>query len=159
MATSAIPAAFDYLYTTAAALPQCQPPAVVSDGWPTQRGDVGIAIGVTPDDADTDVDKDWAELGARAQWEQFAIPCIIWAHRVGGERPMRDARAAAFAIFDALDTALRTPAGTTLGNLLRSGTAYLTNPLVRQTNSAAPAGEGRTCEIHFAVVCKSRSTP
>lgn len=158
MATSAIPAAIDYLYETVTGLPQCAAPVVVCDGWPDERSDVGVVIGITPDDSDTNADKTHAELGARAQWEEFAIPCVIWARVVGGARPMKAARDAGFLIFDAIDTHLRTPAGATLGGVLRSGTALVSNPVLRPTDSAEEAGEGRTCEIHFDVVCKSRST-
>ncbi len=157
MATSTIPAAIDYIVTTVTALPVCAAPVIVCDGWPDARADTGVVIGVTPEDSSTQGGKEWAELGARAQWEEYAVPCIIWARRVGGSA-MKDARDAAFAIFDAIDTALRTPDGVTLGGVLKSSTALLSDPVLQQTGSADQAGEGRMAEIHFSVVCRSRST-
>jgi len=157
VATSSIPAAIDYLYATVSALPECAPPVVVCDGWPDQRADVGVVIGVTPEDPTTEDDVTHAQLGAQTQWEEYGIPCIIWARAVGGGRPMKTARDAAFTILDALDSHLRTPTGRTLGGALRSGTAIAANVRIQQTGSAEQAGEGRVCEIHFSVMCRSRS--
>ena len=157
MATSAVPAAMDYLVATVTALPAAAAPVVVSDGWSTQRGDTGIVLGIAPENPDTRVVKSWAELGARAQWEEFAIPNLIWARRVGADA-MKQARDAAFALFDAIDTQLRTPTGATLGGALKSSTALVTNPVVLPTSDAEEAGEGRICQIYFEVVCRSRST-
>lgn len=157
MATSTIPAAIDYVVTTVKALPAAAAPVVVSDGWSDQRGDTGVVIGITPEDPDTRGVKSWAELGARAQWEEYSIPCVIWARRVG-DQAMKQARDAAFVLFDAIDTALRTQAGTTLGGVLKSGTALVSDPVMTQTNTAEEAGDGRICEIHFEVTCRSRST-
>ncbi|MGA4726291.1 hypothetical protein ACPB67_02625 [Micromonospora taraxaci] len=156
MATSTIPAAVDFLFATAKTLPGLTSDVVVSDGWSDQRGATGIVVGITPEDPDTRGTKSHAELGARAQWEEYAIPCIIWAHRAGGEA-MKQARDAAFALFNKFDTALRTPDGSTLGGVLRSGTALVSNPVMGQTGSAEEAGEGRTCQIYFEVLCRSRS--
>jgi hypothetical protein len=156
VATSSIPGAIDYLYATVAALPQCAAPVVVSDGWPDLDGDVGVVIGLTPDDATTDDEVTHGQLGAQTQWETYAIPCVIWA-RVGGTS-MKAARDQAFSILDAIDSHLRTPTGRTLGGVLHSGTAYAGNVVIHQTGDAAQAGEGRTCEIRFDIVCKSRST-
>jgi hypothetical protein len=159
VATSSIPGAIDYLYATVAALPQCAAPVVVSDGWPDLDGDVGVVIGLTPDDATTDDEVTHGQLGAQTQWETYSIPCVIWARAVGGARPMKTARDQAFAILNAIDSHLRIPTtGRTLGGVLQSGTAYAGNVTIRQTGDAAQAGEGRTCEIRFDVLCKSRST-
>ena len=156
MATSTIPAAVDYLVATVTNLPAAASPVIVSDGWSNQRGDTGVVIGITPDDPDTQGSKSYAELGARAQWEEYAIPCVIWARRVG-DQAMKQARDAAFALFDAIDTALRTPQGQTLGGVLRSATALVSSPVMTQTADAEQAGEGRVCEIYFEVACRSRS--
>jgi hypothetical protein len=155
MATSSIPAAIDYLVATVAALPACADPVVVSDGWPTQRADVGVTIGITPDDDATNDEPFHAELGAQAQWELYTIPCIAWAY-VGGTS-MKAARDAVFAVVDAIDTLLRTTTGRTLGGALHSGTAILTNVRIEQTGEAAEAGEGRACKVFFGIACKSRS--
>ncbi|MFG3702384.1 hypothetical protein ACGF5C_31555 [Micromonospora sp. NPDC047620] len=156
MATSAIPAAIDYLVETARALPEAAEPVRVFDGWPDARADTAMVIGVTPDDPSTEDGVTHGNLGAQTQWEDFTIPCIIWAHRAGGEA-MGEARRAAFALLDALDTHLRTPTGRTLGGALKSGTAIATNVVIRQTGSAEEAGDGRACEISFDVLCRSRS--
>lgn len=157
MATSTIPAAIDYLVTTVKALPAAAAPVIVSDGWSDQRGETGVVIGITPEDPDTRGVKSWAELGARAQWEEYSVPCVIWARRVGLDA-MKQARDAAFALFDAIDTALRTPTGVTLGGVLKSSTALVSDPVMTQTNTAEEAGEGRICQIYFEVACRSRST-
>lgn len=156
MATSAIPAAIDYLVATVTGLPECAAPVRVFDGWPDARAETAVVIGVTPEDPATDDRVTHGQLGAQTQWEDFTIPCIIWAHRAGGGA-MKTARDAAFAILNAVDTHLRTATGRTLGGALKSGTAIATNVAVRQTDSAEDAGEGRACEIHFDVECRSRS--
>lgn len=156
MATSVIPGAVDYLVAAVSALPAAAEPVRVFDGWPDAGAESGVVIGLTPDDSDTEGGKSWAELGARAQWEEFSVPCIVWARRAG-DQAMKQARDAAFALYDAIDTALRTPAGVTLGGVLKSGTALVSDPVLRQTDDAEQAGEGRVAEIHFSVVCRSRS--
>ena len=158
MATSTIPAAIDYLVAAVTALPEAAAPVVVSDGWPTQRSDVGVVIGVTPENADTRDSKTHAQmqLGARTQWEDYTIPCILWAVRAG-DGAQKAARDVAFGLFDAIDTVLRTPDGSTLGGVLKSGTALLSNAVMTPTSEAEKAGEGRICEIYFEVICRSRS--
>lgn len=159
MATSSIPAAIDYLVTTArslAVVTAANPPVPVFDGWPEGRADRAMVVGITPEDPNTDNAVSHAQLGAQTQWEEFTVPCIIWARRVGGDA-MKQARLDAFALFDALDTHLRTPAGRTLGGALRSGTALAGNVVVSQTATAEEAAEGRVCEIRFDVLCRSRS--
>lgn len=157
MATSSIPAAIDYLFTTISALPACAAPVVVCDGWPDQRADTGVVVGVTPEDPATEDAVTHGQLGAQTQWEEYTIPCVIWARKVGGVRPMKAARDAAFVILNAIDSHLRTPIGRALGGALNSGSAMATNVLIHQTGTAQEAGDGRVCEIHFDIVCKSRS--
>lgn len=157
MATSAIPGAIDYLVTTVQGLQEFAAPVVVFDGWPDQGADTAIVIGITPTDDTTGVENLHAELGAQAQWEEFDIPCIIWAHRGGGQEAMKLARDAAFALYDALDSHLRTTAGRTLGNLLNSGVAHISALVVQQTDSPPEAGDGRQCQLLLNIHCKSRS--
>ncbi|RAN92658.1 hypothetical protein GAR05_06150 [Micromonospora saelicesensis] len=154
MATSAIPASIDYLVATAESLPECAAPVRVFDGWPDARADVALAIGVTPEDSATEDGVTHGNLGAQTQWEDFTIPCIIWCRKVGGGA-MKTARDGAFVILNALDTHLRSHRD--LGGALRSGTAIATNVVIRQTDTAEEAGDGRVCEIHFDVLCRSRS--
>ncbi|MEW2442788.1 hypothetical protein [Micromonospora marina] len=159
MATSSIPAAIDYLVATArtlAAVGGASPPVPVFDGWPDGRAERALVVGITPEDPATDDQVTHGQLGAQTQWEEFTIPCIIWARRAGGDA-MRLARLDAFAILDALDTHLRSADGRALGGALKSGTAIAANVVVRQTGSAEEAGDGRVCEISFDVVCRSRS--
>lgn len=157
MATSTIPAAIDYLVTTTQNMSAFAAPVVVFDGWPDQGADTALVIGITPTDDTTGVENLHAELGAQAQWEEFDIPCIIWAHRGGGQESMKTARDAAFALYDALDTHLRTNAGRTLGGLLNSGVAYISALVVQQTGDAPEAGDGRQCQLLLNIHCKSRS--
>src|SRR5689334_12657295 len=112
MATSAIPAAIDYLVAQITALPECAAPVVVSDGWPTQRSAVGIAIGVTPEDDDTESEPVYSQLGAQMEMETFLVPCVIWA-TAAGTNAQKTARDAAFAIWNAVTTKVR--ADRTLG--------------------------------------------
>lgn len=155
MATSSIPAAIDHLVTAARGLPAFAAPVVVCDGWPDQRGNTGIVIGVTPDDDTTDDLNMHAELGAQAQWEEYDIPCLVWSYVGGGQEAMKTARDAAFVLYDALDTYLRQHRS--LGDVLKSGTAYISRVAVAQTGNAPEAGEGRSCVLSFTIRCKSRS--
>lgn len=155
MATSSIPAAVDYLYETLRARAPFAAPVVVSDGWAAERADRGLVIGVTPDDDETDDEVFHAEIGAQTQWEQYRIPCILWAY--AGGTSMKAARDAAFVLLNDVDTLLRTTTGRTLGGALNSGTAILANVRIAQTGTAGEAGDGRACTVRFDVLCKSRS--
>lgn len=159
MATSSIPGAIDHLVTAVRGLPAiaADPAVVVTDGWPDQRANTGIVIGLTPDDDSTDDANFHAEFGAQAQWEEYDIPCLIWAHRGGAEEAMKVARDAVFTLYDLIDSYMRTTAGRTLAGVLHSGTAYLSRLVVRQTATGPEAGEGRACELRFTIHCKSRS--
>ena len=154
-ATSSIPAAIDYLVTNIGALTECAAPVIVEDGWPTRSAPSGVAVGVIPGDGITDDEVTHAQLGAQMEWEQYEIPCIVWAH-VGGNTA-KTARDAAFAIYNAIVALVRTnPAGRTLGGALNSNVAIVHNVRVVQTDTAEDAGEGRRCEIRFSVGCKNR---
>lgn len=155
MTTSSIPAAIDYLVTTITGLPACAAPVIVEDGWPTRSSPQGVGIGVIPGDDTTEDEVTHAQLGAQMEFEEYEIPCIVWAH-VGGASA-KTARDAAFAIFDAIVTMVRVnPAGRTLGGALHSGSAMLHRVRVEQTGDAAAAGEGRMCVIKFSIGCKNR---
>lgn len=158
MATSTIPAAITYLLATFRAMPEFAVPVLVSDGWPSGTGDTALVVGITPGDPRTENEILHAELGAQTQWETYNIPCIIWAHRGGGDEVMTAARAAAFTLLNAIDTHLRTAVGRTLGGVLQSGTAILSGVTMSQTGTAVEAGGGRVCSLEFAIRCKSRSS-
>jgi len=155
MPTSSIPAAIDYLVVAITALPACAAPCIVEDGWPTRSSPVGVGIGVIPGDDTTDDEVTFAQLGAQMEWEQYEIPCIVWAN-VGGASA-KTARDQAFAIFDAIVAAVRVnPDGRTLGGALNSNHAIVHNVRIVQTGDAEAAGDGRTCEIRFTVGAKNR---
>jgi hypothetical protein len=152
MVESSIPAALEYLVAQVAALPQCRSPVTVSDG-PGARGNDGVVIGVTPDDEGTENDVVYAQLGAQMERETYVIPCEVWTKR-SGANAQRDARRAAFVIYNAIVTKVR--ADRTLGGALHSGAALVTNVVLRQANSPVEVGEGRVCEIRFVVRCENR---
>lgn len=153
MVTSSIPAALDYLVTTARALPEAAAPVAVFDGWP-DRADIALVIGITPEDPETENDPVHAEVGAQMEWENYDIPCIIWAYKGGGQEAMKTARDAAFVLFNAVMTMIRTDR--TLGGALHSGAAAVRNIRVQQTGTADEAGLGRRCEIRFNITGKNR---
>lgn len=146
--TSAIPQAIDYLVAGTRALPEFAAPVVVSDGWPVEDGTDAIAIGVRPtaEDGTTGSDNTWAQLGAQMEREVFDIPCEL-ASFVGGDSA-KDARDAAFRLFDAFLTFVRSDR--TLGGI-QPGNAQVLNVDVDQTATPAEAGEGRVCWIKFSV--------
>jgi hypothetical protein len=153
--TCSIPAAIDYLFTTISGLPECASPVIVEDGWPTRSGPKGVGIGVIPGDGTTEDEVTEAQLGAQAEYEEFAIPCIVWAHV--GQPVAKDARDQAFVIFNAILGKLReNPAGLTLGGALHSGTARVRDWRIVQTDTVEESGSGRMCEIRFNIKCKNR---
>lgn len=151
---SSFPAAADWLVANIATLPACAAPVVVHDGWPESRSGRAVVIGITPEDPETENEPQYAALGAQAEWEQVDIPCIVWAYEGGTD--MKTARDAAFVIFDAIHTLIRTTAGRTLGGAVHSGSAAVRNIRVRQTGTATSAGAGRQCEIRFDISYKNR---
>ena len=97
---SSIPAAIDYLVATITALPECAAPVIVEDGWPTRSSPKGVGIGVIPGDGTTEDEVTEAQMGAQREYEEYDIPCIVWAHV--GEPVAKTARDQAFTIFDAI---------------------------------------------------------
>lgn len=152
MATSAIPAAIDYLVTAIRALPECAEPVVVEDGYPTRSAPVGVGIGVIPGDDTTEDEIVHAQLGAQMEWETFEIPFMVWAHDGGANAKVP--RDAVFAIYNAIVTKVRQDR--TLGGALHSGAAIVHNMRMEQTGTAEEAGYGRMCEIRSSVGCKNR---
>jgi hypothetical protein len=155
VATSSIPAAIDYLVTQVRALPECAAPVTVHDGFPVDTGQTAVAIGVVPhEEGDTENEVVYAQLGANMEWEEYDVPCIITAWIGGSEEATKQARDAAFTIFDAVVTKVR--ADRSLGGALHSAPALVTGIRVEQTFTPTQAGEGRTCAISFKVRCKNR---
>lgn len=146
---SSLPAAMDYLAEQVRALPAVTAAgAVVSDGWPASRGDVMVALGITPEADDAGVAVAYAELSGQ-QTEDVEVPCIVAARSVGAGAA-RAARAAAFALFDAVDGLIR--ADRRLGGALTPGLpARVVRYQMSQTAEPREAGDGRWCEIRFTV--------
>src|SRR5690606_17483536 len=150
---SSLPDALDYLVAQIRALPQAQPPVVVSDGWPAQRGDNGIVIGVNPEGDETGIAGSYTELSGE-EYEDVEVPCILWARRAGTDAASA-ARRAAFALFDAVRDLVK--ADRRFGGAIRPGMpAQVATWTVAQTSSVTQAGEGRVCEIRFVVAWRHR---
>lgn len=155
MATSSIPAAIDYLVAQVTALPECQAPVTVSDGYPAGPGERYVVIGVAPhEDGDTEDDVVHGQLGAQMERETYVIPCVAVAWVGGAEEAAKAARDQAFAMFNAIVTMVR--ADRTLGNALHSGAALVTGVRMEQTVTPELAGQGRGCLIKFSVRCENR---
>ena len=150
------PAAVDWLVTNITALPECAAPVVVADGWPPERADKAVVVGLTPEDPETGNETAYAELGAQMEWENVSIPCIAWAYVGGGEEAMKTARDAVYTIMDAIGALLRTTAGRTLGGAVHSGAAAIRNVRTVQTGDVEPAGAGRSCEVRFNIAYNNR---
>src|SRR5690554_2284941 len=97
---SSLPAAIDYLVSAIRGLEVVGPHVVVSDGWPSARGDDMIVIGVTPDEGDSTVSGAYSGLSNGGEEETVELTGIIVVHR-GGASAKRP-RDAAFAIFDGI---------------------------------------------------------
>lgn len=151
---SSIPAALDYLATEIRALAPVQASKVaVNDGWPAQRGDQLIALGVVPEEDDTGVAGAYAEL-SREEYENVEVPSIVVV-RSGGANAASEARRQAFVLFDAINELIR--ADRRLGGAIKPGLpARIARLAVSQTADVRQAGEGRVCEIRFTVVWQHR---
>jgi hypothetical protein len=151
--SSSIPAALDYLVTQVRALPEAAAPVVVSDGWPVQRGDAMVAIGITPDDDESGVIVAYAEL-SRQETETVELPCIVAVRRAGSGAASA-ARAAAFGIYDAVRDLVQSDRR--LGGAVVPGLpARISAYQMSQTAEPREAGDGRWCEVRFTVAWQHR---
>lgn len=149
---SSIPPALDYLVAQVRALP-AMADVKVSDGWPGERGDSMVVIGINPDDDESGVVANYAELSG-LETEEVDVPCMVWARRVGDQAASR-ARVDAFALLDAIRDLIRSDRR--LGGNVRPGLpARVSGWTMAQTSAASPAGEGRGCEIRFVVSWQHR---
>jgi hypothetical protein len=148
---SSIPGALDYLVTMATTAVNGN--ATVSDGWPIQRSDALVAIGITPEDDDAPVVGSYAEL-SRDEYEDVEVPCII-AVRKAGTAAASAARTAAFALLDAIRAALKTDRRLN-GAVVPGLPARVARYEVSQTAEPKEAGEARWCEIRFTVAWQHR---
>lgn len=117
---------------------------VVSDGWPDQRGDTVIAVGITPDDDETGVTATYAQLSGLEE-ENVLLPSTISARRAGNNAASLS-RTAAVGLLDVVRGVVN--ADRRLGGAVVPGLpARVSGWRLAQTSSARPAGEGRTCQI------------
>lgn len=155
MPQSSIPAAIDYLVQQVRALPECAAPCSVHDGFPTATGNPAVAIGVVPHvDGNTASEVVHAQLGGDMEYETYNVPCVVSAWFGGGDEAAKPARDAAFTVYNAIVTLVRTDR--TLGGALHSGWALVTQTAVTQASNAEQAGEGRSCAIAFVVQCRNK---
>ncbi|WFE45306.1 hypothetical protein [Verrucosispora sp. WMMD1129] len=152
---SSIPGALDYLARETRALDAVKDArAAVSDGWPTERTDQMIALGVLPEDEDTTTVRAWAEL-SREEYENVEVPAII-AVRRAGSTAASDARRDAFVLFDAIQTLIRSDRR--FGGAVVPGMPVrIARSSVSQTADVRQAGEGRVCEVRFVIAWQHRS--
>lgn len=155
MAGTSLGRAIDYLVTSVTALPECAAPVVVSDGYPTRRANLMVVIGVTNEDGTSEVESDWAGLGANHEDEDFRIPCLIESYLGGADAVVKPARDAAITILDAINAKVRTDRS--LGGALTSpGAAALRDVRLVQTSAPEEAGDGRYARFYFNVRCTAR---
>jgi hypothetical protein len=151
---SSVPAALDWLVAQARLLDECAPPVVVQDGWPAVRSDQLVVIGINPEEDDAESVGVYAELDAAREYESVQVPNII-AVRHAGTAATSSARAAAFAIFDAIKDLVRMDRR--LGGAVVPGLpARVARWSISQTADVRKAGEGRVCEIRFAITWQHR---
>ena len=151
---SSLPGVLDYLHQQIPALPAVQQlRPVVADGWPDQRGDVLIALGVVPEEDEAGVVATYAEL-SREEYEEVTVPSIIAVRRSGANAASR-ARADAFALFDAIRELVRSDRRCG-GAIVPGMPARIVSYDVAQTSRVQQAGEGRTCEIRWILTWQHR---
>ena len=153
MPGTALADALDYLVTETRALSECEAPVVVSDGFPVTDADIVVAIGVTNEDGASELDADWAGLGAGREDETFDIPCLIDSYAGGTNQSIP--RRAAVVVLDAIAARIRQDRS--LGGALNSpGLAAIRDVRLVQTSTAEEAADGRYARIYFNVRCTSR---
>jgi hypothetical protein len=164
VATSALPAVIDYLVATIGALPACAAPCVVSDGYlPELVAGPIVLVGVDEQTGETQSASIFNVLGAKSSDETFEIPCAIYSTYLGTS-DSASPRNAAFAIYDAILTAIR--ADPTFGDSTYSGAGGAFSPQLGgfgfisafkfvQTNTSEEASGGRIARIYFTVKCRN----
>jgi hypothetical protein len=145
---SSVPAVLDWLVAAIKALPACAAPVAVSDGFPSERSNSLVTVGVDERDAETDSTSTFGVLGGKSNDEQYKIPCLIACY--GGGATAKTPRDAAFAIWNPIASMILTDP--TLGGTL-VGAAFAKVEAFRfyQTNVASEAGEGRDARIYFTI--------
>lgn len=148
---SSVPAAVDWLVANIrSAVPAG---VVVSDGWPDQRSDDLITVGITPDGDETGVSADYAQLSGLDE-ENVDVVSLVSVRRVGDDAQAA-ARAAAVGLLDTIRGVVK--ADRRLGGAVRPGLpARVSGWRLTQTDTAKEAGEGRTCRIVVTVSWQHR---
>lgn len=150
---SSISAALDYLSSSLAALPELAPPVVVSDGWPVERSNTVVIVGIDSEDGDSEITAAYAEL-SRDEYESVSVPCLI-AVRRSGDGAAAQARSAAVALLDEVRSLIA--ADRRLGGAVRPGLpARVASWTMSQTAEPRQAGEGRVCEIRLVIEWQHR---
>jgi hypothetical protein len=148
---SSIPAALDYLVSLARDLPQRK---AVNDGWPAERGDTKVIIGIDDDSGDAPVEGSYSQL-ERREVESVEVRCMVEVRRAGTGAASR-ARSDAFAIFDGFRQAIRDDRR--LGGAVTPGLpARIERFTMAQTDEPRQAGEGRVCAVKFTVAWSHRA--
>lgn len=150
---SSIPDALDHLVQQIAALPEAAPPVVVSDGWPAERGDAVVAVGINPEEEDSSATVTYSQLDGM-DVESVEIPSIIAVRRTGSDAASR-ARTAAFALYDVVRELIRTDRR--LGGAVKTGMPVrISRFRMSQTAEPREAGDGRWCEIRWTLAWEHR---
>lgn len=148
MTTSRTPAVIDALVSTLTTA--LSGTATVYDGqWvtPPDSTQSYVTVGWTPDLDGPSGQQDWAGLGNRARTERIDIPC--YADAYSGDTDTAARRNAAFTLFAACETALRTDP--TLGAVLNLY-AQVSEYAVRQEQTE----QGLEVGITFHVLAETR---
>ncbi|MGH3679090.1 MAG: hypothetical protein ACRDT2_02005 [Natronosporangium sp.] len=150
MTGSSVPAAMSYLHEQIKLLPACAAPVVVNLGFPAQRAETWVSIGVEPDDDETETELIRADLGANSDRENPVVPCVIRVRSRLSDPNAATAQAVedAFTIFDAVAAFVRKDQQ--LGGNV-TGDARIPEYRMRLTNTQGQAGEGRVCRIYFTI--------
>lgn len=120
--------------------------ASVSDGWPAQRADAMVVLGLNPDQDSSGIAWAYSSLGGE-ETEQVVMPCVIVVHRAGPEAAPT-ARRDAFAILD--DIRALVAADRRFGGAIDAGTtARITRAVMAPTARAKQAGQGRVVEVNW----------
>ena len=114
-----------------------------------------VWIGVSSEDGRSEVESDWAGIGAQREDEAFDIPCLIECYVGGSDPAVKPARDRALTILNAINAAIRTDRSLA-GALSSPGWAAVRKVRLAQTADVIEAGDGRYARVFFAVTCIAR---
>jgi hypothetical protein len=153
---TAVGQVIDYLFNGITALPACQKPVSVHDGWPgTFTSQQMVTVGGGPEDDEQSTNRDFALMGQgpRGLQEQFEVLVYIRAWQ-GGDRSQKATRDQALAIYQAIEDFIVSDMNLG-GALSRDYPAHIGQMDLNQTK-ATDAKAGRVTEIRFTVNCTNR---